>query len=80
MTDLTSFTFERLWDDGELVLFRGKRDVALGRVLLVAPALKQPLPETIARLQQAYSLAGELDPFWAARPLEWSITKGEQRF
>ena len=70
MTDFTGFTLERLWEDGELVLFRAKRDVALGRVLLVAPALKQPLPETIAGLQQAYSLAGELDPFWAARPLE----------
>jgi serine/threonine protein kinase len=28
------------------------------------------VPETIARLQHAYSLAGELDPAWAARPLE----------
>jgi hypothetical protein len=70
MTDLTSFTFERLWEDGELVLFRGERDAGLERLLLVAPALSQPLPETIAGLRQAYSLARELDPAWAARPLE----------
>src|SRR6516162_10015579 len=70
MTDLSGFTFERLWEDGELVLFRGKRDPGLGRVLLVIPALRQPIPQTIAGLQQAYSLAGELDPAWAARPLE----------
>ena len=70
MTDLTSFTFERLWDDGELVLFRGERVAGLGPVLLVAPALRQPVPETIAGLRQAFSIAGELDPAWAARPLE----------
>jgi predicted ATPase/signal transduction histidine kinase len=70
MTELTSFLLERLWEDGELVLFRGKRDAGLARVLVVAPALEQPVPETIARLHHAYSLAGELDPAWAARPLE----------
>ena len=70
MNDLTGFTFERLWDDGELVMFRGEREAGLGRVLLVAPALRQPVPETIAGLRQAYSLAGELDPAWAVRPPE----------
>ena len=44
--------------------------LASGRVLVAALALREPLPETIAALQQAYSLAGELDPVWAARPLE----------
>ena len=29
MTELTSFMLERLWEDGELVLFRGKRDAGL---------------------------------------------------
>ena len=70
MTDLTTFALERLWEDGDWVLFRGKRDAGLRRVLVAAPALREPLPETIAALQQAYSLAGELDPVWAARPLE----------
>ena len=70
MTELTSFMLERLWEDGELVLFRGKRDAGLARVLVVAPALEQPVPETITRLHHAYSLAAEMDPAWAARPLE----------
>ena len=70
MTELTSFMLERLWEDGELVLFRGKRDAGLARVLVMAPALEQPAPETIARLHQAYSLAAKMDPAWAARPLE----------
>ena len=70
MTELTSFMLERLWEDGELVLFRGKRDAGLARVLVMAPALEQPAPETIARLHHAYSLAAEMDPAWAVRPLE----------
>src|SRR5271157_535426 len=70
MTELTSFMLERLWEDGELVLFRGKRDAGLARVLVMAPALEQPVPETIARLHHAYSLAAEMDPAWAARPLK----------
>ena len=70
MTELTSFMLERLSEDGELVLFRAKRDPGLARTLVVAPTLEQPVPETIARLQHAYSLAGELDSAWAARPLE----------
>jgi predicted ATPase/signal transduction histidine kinase len=70
MTELTSFILERLCGDGEFVLFRGKRDSDLAQVLVVSPALEQPVPETIARLQHAYSLAGQLDPTWAARPLE----------
>jgi serine/threonine protein kinase len=70
MTELTSFILERLCGDGEFVLFRGKRRTDLAQVLVLAPALEQPVPRTIARLQHAYSLAGQLDPAWAARPLE----------
>ncbi len=70
MTELTSFTLERLSGDGEFVLFRGKRDTDPAQVLVLAPALEQPVPDTIARLQHAYSLAGRLDPAWAARPVE----------
>ena len=76
MTELTSFMLERLWEDGELVLFRGKRDAGLARVLVVAPALEQPAPETVARLHHAYSLAVEVDPAWAARPLELVYHEG----
>ncbi|MBV8641524.1 MAG: AAA family ATPase [Verrucomicrobia bacterium] len=70
MTELTRFVLERLGEDGELVLSRGKRDADRARLLVMAPVLEQPVPETIVRLQHAYSLAGELDAAWAARPLE----------
>jgi hypothetical protein len=61
---------ERLWEDGDLVLFPGKQDTGLARVLVVAPALEQPMTETIARLQHVHSSAGKLDPAWAPQPLE----------
>src|ERR1700747_1871792 len=76
MTELTSFMLERLWEDGELVLFRGKRDAGLARVLVAAPALEQPVPATIAQLRHAYSLAAEVDPAWAVRPLELVYHEG----
>ncbi|HET9376016.1 MAG TPA: AAA family ATPase [Chthoniobacterales bacterium] len=70
MTELTSFTLERLWEDGEMVLLRGKQNTGSARVLVMAPALERPAPETIARLRHAYSLASQLDSAWATRPLE----------
>jgi serine/threonine protein kinase len=76
MTELTSFMLERLCEDGELVLFRARRDAGVTRVLVVAPALEQPVPETIARLHHAYFLAAEMDPAWAARPLELVYHEG----
>ena len=77
MTELANFTLQRLWEDGELVLFRGKRDADLARALVLTPALEQPAPETIARLQHAYSFAGKLDPAWAAQPLELVHHEGQ---
>jgi serine/threonine protein kinase len=70
MTELTNLMLERLWEDGELILYRGKCDAGLTKVLVLSPALEHPAPETILRLQHAYSLAGKLDSCWAARPLE----------
>ena len=70
MIELASFNLERLRGDGECVLLRGKREARPAQVLVETPALQQPRPEAIARLQHAYSLAGQLDPVSAARPLE----------
>jgi predicted ATPase/signal transduction histidine kinase len=76
MTELTGFILERLCEDGELILFRGRRDAGPSRVLVAAPAPEQSVPETIARLHHAYSLAAEVDPAWAARPLELVYREG----
>jgi hypothetical protein len=79
MIEPARFNLERLWGDGEFLLFRAKREARPAQVLVEAPALEQPLPEPIARLQHAYSLAGQLDPAWAARPLELVHHEGRPR-
>jgi len=46
------------------------RDGDLSPILVKAPALEQPAPSSLQRLEHAYGLREELDRAWAARPLE----------
>jgi PAS domain S-box-containing protein len=62
-----------LWEDGDRVVFRGRRLRADGTrcaVLAVLPAAEHPSPASLARLSREYELKDELDGAWAARPLE----------
>src|SRR5947207_9767660 len=74
MTELTHSVLEPLWEDGEFILSRGVRAGDRSPILVETPALAQPAPGSLQRLEHAYGLRGELDPSWAARPLElvWS--------
>src|SRR5271170_293035 len=65
-----SSDFETLWNDGEFRLSRSATAGASCPVLVLASAVAQPAPSSSARLQHAYDLRSELDPSWAARPLE----------
>ena len=67
---------ETLWKDGELILSRGVWDGEPFPVLGAAPSSAQPSPETLARLQHAYTLREEFDPAWAARPLKLEPHQG----
>jgi predicted ATPase/two-component sensor histidine kinase len=69
MRDISSYEFTKLWEDGEFVLSRGARAGA-DTLLAWAPASRRPTPKGMARLERALSLRDELDPAWAARPLE----------
>jgi AAA ATPase domain/Protein kinase domain len=69
MSKPAEYALERLWEDGEFVLSRGVRQADATPVLVLSPALEQPAPETLRRLEYAYSLRHELEPAWAARPL-----------
>ena len=42
----------------------------VGRVLVLSPVAEHPSPESVRRLEHAYSLKEELDPAWAARPVD----------
>ncbi|HEY4734013.1 MAG TPA: hypothetical protein VIH53_05615, partial [Gemmatimonadaceae bacterium] len=69
MTDLSAYSFEKLHEDHEFVVNRGTHGDAATSVLLMEVALERPLQSTVDRILHAYSLAGELDPAWAVRPL-----------
>ncbi|MEA2626448.1 MAG: hypothetical protein QOD06_2493 [Candidatus Binatota bacterium] len=69
VTDLSTYVLEPLWEDGEFVLSRGVHDGDRAPLLTFAPAAAAPTSETIARIEHAYSLRGELDSAWAARPV-----------
>src|SRR5277367_441394 len=45
-------------------------------ILVVALTREQPSPQSLRRLEHEYSLAAELDPTWAARPLALSRHEG----
>src|SRR5216684_8884603 len=46
-------------------------------VLAIALSAEQPSPQSLRRLEHEYSLAAELDPAWAAKPL--ALTRHEGR-
>ena len=74
ITCITLPVREPLWEDGEFVLSRSVRDGERSPLLVISPALAQPAPGSLRRLEHAYGLRDELDSAWAVRPLElvWS--------
>src|SRR6266849_1272081 len=77
MTELSGYVFEPLWEDGEFILSRGVRDGERSALLVMSPALAQPAPGSLRRLEHAYGLRDELDPAWAVRPLELVRSQGQ---
>jgi PAS domain S-box-containing protein len=71
-------TLQILWDDGERILCRGRRQDEDGDldVLQVSPAAEHPLPASIDRLTHEIDLKDELDGAWAVRPLELVRERG----
>jgi PAS domain S-box-containing protein len=69
MTQPSEYALETLRQDREFILYRGRQSGNASPVLLFAPAAEQPSPQSLKRLEHEYSLAGELESAWAARPL-----------
>src|SRR4051794_29161852 len=74
--DLSGYVLETLWEGGEFALFRGWPPDASGSILVRAPVVDRPAPATLQRLQHECSLAAELDPEWAVRPLALACHQG----
>src|SRR6202035_5859987 len=66
-----------LRESADFTLYRGRKHDDTSPVLAIALSTEQPSPHSIRRLEHEYSLAAELDPAWAAKPL--AITRHEGR-
>jgi len=77
MAELSDYVLEPLREGADFTLFCGRRRGDRTPVLGVALAGQQPSSEGLRRLEHEYSLAPELDPGWAAKPL--ALTRHEGR-
>ena len=73
----SGFVLEVLREGADFTLYRGWQHGNAAPVLAVTLAAEQPSPQTLRRLEHEYSLAAELDPGWAAKPL--ALTRHEGR-
>jgi serine/threonine protein kinase len=71
--ELSEYILERLHEDGNFILYRGHANRAdPSSILLLAPMSAHPTLDTLKRMDHEYSLRGELDAAWAARPVALS--------
>ncbi|MCU1313639.1 MAG: hypothetical protein JWM54_1396, partial [Acidobacteriaceae bacterium] len=66
-----------LRESADFTLYRGRQHGNPSSILAVALAAEMQSPQSLRRLQHEYSLAAELDPEWAAKPL--ALTRHEGR-
>jgi hypothetical protein len=76
--DLSKLVTEPLRTDEEFILYRGEHSNPAGNptVLLLTAASPLPTLETLAKLENEYSLRDELDSAWAVRSLAFPNTAG----
>jgi PAS domain S-box-containing protein len=67
--ELARYVVEPLRRDENHILYRGRSNYDLSRILVLSPLVEYPPPEILKRLEHEYSLRLELDPTWATRPI-----------
>ena len=77
MTEVSGYALKPFREGAEFTLYRGRQPADSSPVLAVALAAEQPSPQGLRRLKHEYSLAAQLDPAWAAKPL--ALTRYEGR-
>jgi PAS domain S-box-containing protein len=77
MATASVYVLEPIRDGAEFTLYRARQRGNDMPLLVVAPTAEQPLPQSLRRLEHEYSLAAELEPAWAAKPL--ALTRQEGR-
>ena len=68
-TEPPELLLDAILEGAEFTLYRAREHGNPSPILVVAPTAEQPLPQSLRRLEHEYSLAAELEPVWAARPL-----------
>jgi PAS domain S-box-containing protein len=68
--DLTAYAFQKLCEDSEFIVSRGRHVADNSCVLLLEAAHEHPSKSTLDQLHHTYSLAAELNSAWSARPLQ----------
>src|SRR5260370_41936809 len=68
-----------LREGADFILYRGRQHGDPSPILAVAPTTEHPSPQSLRRLEHEYSLASELDPAWAAKPLALTRHEGSTR-
>src|SRR5271170_7510304 len=77
MATASEYVLEPIRYGAEFALYRARQRGTEIPLLVVAPAAEQPLLQSLRRLEHEYSLAAELEPAWAAKPL--ALTRHEGR-
>jgi serine/threonine protein kinase len=72
----SGYVLEPLREDADFTLYRGRQHGNPSSVLAVALSAERPSPQSLRRLEHEYSLAAELDPSWAAKPLAFTRHEG----
>src|ERR1700678_2807630 len=76
--DLSRYTFEPLRRDDEFILYRSHSPLEeQTSLLLLAPVATRPPIDTIRKIENEYSLRGELGGSWAVKPLSLSKYNGQ---
>ncbi len=70
------YVLDTIRDGAEFTLYRGQQRNDATPVLVVAPAAEEPQPQSLRRLEYEYSLAAELEPAWAAKPIALTRDQG----
>ncbi len=70
------YMFEPLREGADFTHYRGRQHGNPSPVLAIAPSAEQPSRQTLRRLEHEYSLAAELDPVWAGKPLALARHEG----
>ncbi len=76
MADAPEYVLQPIRADAEFTLSRARQRSKASPVLVLAPAAEQPLPQSLRRIEHEYSLAADLEPSWAAKPLALSHHEG----